>query len=220
MEWNELNSLWKSLERKLEHESSINLVMLRHQKLSSARTSLRPLAVGQVIQLFWGVSFILLAGLLWSSKPGALPVIVAGVIVHAYGVGCLIAAGLVLSAIRRIDYAASVLEVQGRLARVRRAYVVSSLVAGMTWWFFWIPLLMVLAGLIHINLYAHAPSVVWIGIAIGVIGLLGMRWLYVFSRRPDHPRLREMVDDALFGRSLQRAQAQLDEIRQFEQEVS
>ena len=110
------------------------------------------------------------------------------------------------------------LEIQERLARVRRAYIVGGIVAGLTWWFLWIPLLMVLLALVHVNLYAHAPSVVWGGVAVGVVGLAGMLWLYAFSRKPSHQQVRRFVDQAVVGRSLQRAQAQLDEIRQFSQE--
>jgi hypothetical protein len=45
-----------------------------------------------------------------------------------------------------------------------------------------------------------------------------MIWLYKYSRSADRPRLRRFVDQAVIGRSLLRAQAQLDEIRQFAQE--
>jgi hypothetical protein len=218
MELDELKSIWQTLDQKLQRENKISLAMLRHQKLDRARTTLRPLVVGQTFQLFWGVFFILVAAVLWSTKPHAVPVILAGVIVHAYGIGCIIVAALVLGAIHRIDYAGSVLEVQSKLARVRRAYVVSGLVGGLTWWFLWIPLLMVLAGLAHVNLYAHAPSVIWIGMAVGVAGVLGTRWLYEYSRNSSNPRVREEVDNAVFGRSLQKVQAQLEEIRRFEEE--
>jgi hypothetical protein len=218
MELDEMKAIWQLLDKRLERENSMTFAMLRHQKLDGAKTSLRPLVVGQLLQLLWGATFILLAGLLWATRPSALPVIVAGVIVHAYGVGCVIVAGLVLSAIHRIDYAFPVVEVQGRLARVRRAYVVSGIVGGFTWWFFWVPLLMVLGGLVRVDLYAHAPSVVWIGIAVGAIGLSGTWWLYLHSRKSSNPRLRRVVDNAMIGRSLQRAQAQLEEVRSFEVE--
>ena len=144
--------------------------------------------------------------------------IAAGVIVHAYGIVCIIAAGVLLSGIRNLDYSGSILEMQDRLARVRRNYIVSGIVAGLTWWFLWIPFLMVLFALIHVNLYAHAPAMIWLGSAIGVVGLLAMTWLYKFSRSDSRPRLRRFVDEAVIGRSLLRAQAQLDEVRQFAQE--
>jgi hypothetical protein len=127
---------------------------------------------------------------------------------------------MVMGAISNIDYAGSVLEIQERLARVRRAYVVGGLVAGLTWWFFWIPVLMVLLGMVHADLYAHAPSVVWLGLAVGAVGLAATFWLYAYSRQPSNVRLRRFVDQAMVGRSLQRAQAQFDEVRQFTQEAA
>jgi phage shock protein PspC (stress-responsive transcriptional regulator) len=112
------------------------------------------------------------------------------------------------------------LEIQEKLARVRRAYIVGGIVGGLTWWFLWIPVLMVLLALVHVNLYAHAPLVIWSGIAVGVVGLAGMLWLYGRSRKPSHDRLRRFVDEAMVARSLQRAQAQLDEVRRFANEAA
>lgn len=220
MELDELKSTWQMLEQKLERETRISAAILRHHKYESARASLRPLFAGQMVQLFGGVLVILFAGLLWSTRPDALPVIIAGVVVHAYGIGCIIAAGWVLAAIQGIDYAGSVLEVQGKLARVRRAFVISGIVLGLTWWYLWIPFLMVLAGLGHVNLYAHAPAMVWISILIGTVGLAGMLGLYAYSRRQSSTGLRQFVDNAVLGRGLQQAQAQLDEIRRFEEELA
>jgi hypothetical protein len=218
MELDEVKSTWQALDRQLQRQNAISFAMYSDHKLASARAYLRPLFRGQVGQLFFGILFVLLAAVLWSTKPTAISVIVAGVLVQAYGIGCLISAGLVLGAIGRLDYSGSVLEIQDRLVRVRRAYIVSGIVAGQTWWFFWIPCLMVLFGLVHVNLYAHAPSVIWWGSLVGVAGALGTAWLYAASRKPSHPRLRRAVDQAVIGRSLLRAQAQLEEIRLFAQE--
>jgi hypothetical protein len=220
MELEEMKTVWQTLDQKLKRDSEISLAMYSHQKLTSARSSLRPLVWGQMVQLFGGILVLLLAALLWSTRPTAVSVIVAGVVVNAYGAICVAAASTVMGAVRNIDYAGSVLEIQGRLARVRRAYIFSGMVAGLTWWFLWIPFLMVLAGLVHVNLYANAPSVIWIGMAIGVVGLMSMIWLYMRSREIAHPRLRQAVDRAVIGRSLQRAQAQLDEVRRFGEELA
>jgi predicted membrane protein len=122
MELNELKSTWEKLEKALERGNQLSVAMLRQQKLDAANRSLRPLKLNQVFQIFFGVLFIVLAGLLWSTKPTAISVILGGVFVQAYGIGCVITAGIVFSALSRIDYAAPVVEVQGGLARVRRAY--------------------------------------------------------------------------------------------------
>jgi hypothetical protein len=218
MELEELKMTWETLNQHMKRESAISLAMYTDHKLTAVRSRLRPLFVGQVLQVLFGLCFLLLAAALWSTRPSAVSVIVAGVVVHAYGIACIIAAAVVMGAIHNIDYAGSVLEIQEKLARVRRVYIVGGIVGGLTWWFLWIPLLMVLLALVHVNLYAHAPSVIWVGLAVGVAGMAFMLWLYAYSRRPSHERLRRFVDQAVIGRSLQRAQAQLDEVRQFAQE--
>jgi phage shock protein PspC (stress-responsive transcriptional regulator) len=125
-----------------------------------------------------------------------------------------------MGAIHNIDYSGSVLEIQERLARVRRAYIIGGIVGGLTWWFLWVPVLMVLLALVHVNLYADAPSVIWSGLAVGVVGLAGMLWVYAYSRKPGRDGLRRFVDQAVVGRSLLRAQSQLDEVRRFAQEAA
>ncbi|NYF89098.1 hypothetical protein RBB79_06075 [Tunturiibacter empetritectus] len=219
MELNELKAAWQLLENALERGNQLSVAMLRQRKLDAASRSLRPLKLNQVFQIFFGVLFLVLAGLLWSTKPTAISVILGGVFVQAYGIGCVITAGIVFSALSRIDYAAPVVEVQGGLARVRRAYGICVVVAGLSWWFLWIPLLMLLLGLAHVDLYAFAPSVIWIGLVVGVVGLLGMYWMYVYSQRSSNMELRQFVERATFGRSLQNALQQLNEVRKFEEEV-
>lgn len=219
MELNELKSTWQTLEKALERGNQLGMAMLRQQKLDAAHKSLRPLKRNQAFQIFIGVLFIVLAALLWSTKPTAISVILAGIAVQVYGVGCVITAGMLFSSLSRIDYAAPVVEVQGGLAHVRRAYGICVLVAGLSWWFLWIPLLMLLAGLAHINLYAHAPSVIWIGTATGIVGLLGMYWMYIYSLKSSNTRLRHFIERATFGRGLQKALQQLNEVRKFEEET-
>jgi len=219
MELNELKSTWERLEKALDRGNQLSVAMLRQQKLDAANRSLRPLKLNQVFQIFFGVLFIVLVGLLWSTRPTAISVILGGVFVQAYGIGCVITAGIVFSALSRIDYAAPVVEVQGGLARVRRAYGICVVVAGLSWWLLWIPLLMLLLGLARVDLYAHAPSVIWIGVATGVVGLLGTYGMYVYSQRSSNKQLRQLVERATFGRSLQNALQQLNEVRKFEEEV-
>jgi hypothetical protein len=219
MELNELKSTWQILEKALERGNQLSVAMLRQQRLDAVNRSLRPLKLNQAFQIFLGVLFIVLAGLLWSTKPTAISVILGGIFVQAYGIGCVMTAGMVFSSLSRIDYAAPVVEVQGRLARVRRAYGICVLVAGLSWWFLWVPLLMLLAGLAHINLYAHAPSLIWINMAAGVVGFLGTYWMYIYSLKSSNMRFRQFMERATFGRSLQNALQQLTEVRKFEEEI-
>ena len=216
MELDDLKSAWQSLDRRLELDNTLKLHDLRERKLDKARGSLRPLFWGQVAQILFGIPFILLASLLWMSQPAHASSIVAGVLVHAYGVLMIIAAGVVLGALREVDYAAPVLDIQKRLLRARTLYIRSGMVAGLPWWFLWIAILQVLAGLGDVDLLAKAPSLVWIGYGIGAVGLLATWWFHRWARRPQRAGFGRKMDDSLSGGSLRKALAQLDELQRFE----
>ncbi|MCB1566907.1 MAG: serine/threonine protein kinase [Xanthomonadales bacterium] len=218
MELDDLKSAWQSLDRRLELDNTLKLHDLRERKLDKARGSLRPLFWGQVAQILFGIPFILLASLLWMSQPAHASSIVAGVLVHAYGVLMIIAAGVVLGALREVDYAAPVLDIQKRLLRARTLYIRSGMVAGLPWWFLWIAILQVLAGLGDVDLLAKAPSLVWIGYGIGAVGLLATWWFHRWARRPQRAGFGRKMDDSLSGGSLRKALAQLDELQRFERD--
>ena len=218
MELDELKAAWQALDRRLEQHSKINLQLLRDKKLVKARSSLHPLFWGQVVQMLFGLGFILLAATLWSARPDVAHVIAAGVVIHAYGIATIIVAGITLGSIRRIDYAAPVLEIQKQLARLRKLYIRSGMIAGLPWWFLWVPLLMLLSALVGVDLYARAPSMVWIGLGVGLCGLLGTWWFHRWSHHPARAAFGKRLDDGAAGGSIRKMQAVLDEIAQFERE--
>lgn len=219
MEPDEIKATWQRLEKALERTNRLSMEMLRQQKVDATLESLRPLRRNQIFQILFGMLFIVLAALLWTTRPTAVPVILSGAVMQAYGIGCILTAGLVLSSLDRVDYAGPVVRAQTGLARVRKTYGISVLVAGLSWWFLWIPLLMLLSGLAHINLYAYAPSAIWMGVIIGVVGLSAMYWMYRYSLRSGNMRLRRFVERATFGRSLTTALEHINEIRNFEKET-
>ena len=218
MELDDLKTAWHSLDRRLQQQHDLNLQLYRQNKLDRMQSGLRPLFWGQIAQTLFGVLFIALAALLWMSHPVDAAVIAAGVVVHAYGVLTVIAGAVVLAQMRRIDPSAPVLDIQKQLARVRTLYVRSGMVAGLPWWFLWIVVLMVLAGLGDVNLLAKSPALVWSGLGIGALGLLGTWWFHRWSRHPSRPRLAQTLEDSVTGASLRRAKAQLDELMRFERE--
>ncbi|MFT4196950.1 MAG: serine/threonine protein kinase [Pseudoxanthomonas sp.] len=215
---------WQALGRQLERHNALQLQALRERKLGKARTSLWPLALGQLAQIvLLGVPFITLAGLLWHhlGQPGTTApwtTVLAGITMQAYGVAATALAGATLGRILAMDYAAPVLEIQKRLAALRRLYVVNGMVAGLPWWFLWVPVLMTLSGLANVDLYARAPSMVWIGLGVGAAGLLATAWFHRWSRSPRRPRLARALEDSLSGGSLRRARGFVDELAQFERD--
>lgn len=218
MELDDFKSAWQAIDRRLELDNRLKLHDLRERTVHKARGSLRPLFWGQVAQILFGIPFILLAALLWMSQPAHASTVFAGVLVHAYGVLTIIGAGVVLGQIGKIDHALPVLEIQKRLLRARTFYIRSGMVAGLPWWFLWIAILQVLAGLGDVDLLDRAPSLVWSGYGIGFAGLLATWWFHRWARRPERAEFGRKMDDSLTGGSLRKALAQLDDLKRFEQE--
>lgn len=223
MEPDDLKLAWQALSRRLERHDALQTHVLLEQRKQKALSSLRPLFWGQVVQTLFGIPFILLAVLLWISggqSADGLPwtTIVAGIVVQLYGIATTAMAGETLRRIREIDYAQPIVDIQKRLAVLRRTYIVNGMCAGLPWWFLWVPLLMVLAGLGGNDLYAKAPSVVWIGLGVGAAGLAATAWFHRWSRDPSRPRLANAVEASVTGGSLHRARRQIDEIARFESE--
>ena len=218
MELDDFKAAWQTLDRRLQLDNRLKLHELRERKLDKARGNLRPLFWGQVAQILFGIPFLLLAALLWTTSPEHVSSIIAGVLVHAYGVSTIASAGVVLGQLGKVDYSMSVLDIQKQLLRARTLYIRSGMVAGLPWWFLWIAILQVLTGLGDVDLLVKAPVLVWLGYGIGVIGLLGTWWFNRWARQPERAEFGRKVDDSLTGGSLRKALAQLDELRRFERD--
>ncbi len=214
----DFKTAWQALDRKLQLDNELRLHELRGKTADKVRGKLRPLFWGQIAQIVFGAVFVLLAALLWASRPEPASAIFAGVLVHAYGVLSIICAGVVLGQISKIDYAQPVLDIQRQLLRARTFYIRSGMIAGLPWWFLWIAILQVLAGLGDVDLLVKAPGLVWSGYAIGAVGLLATWWFHRWARRPERAAFGRKMDDSLSGGSLRKALAQVDELARFERE--
>lgn len=223
MELDELKATWQALDQRLAQNNRLHLQILRQGTLDKARKSLRPLFWGQLTQMLFGLPFVLLASLLWIrsgaiAQPLPWPTLVAGVFVHAYGIATVVLAGCTIGLISTVDYSAPVLSIQKQLGRLRRFYLVNGMIAGLPWWLMWVPVLMVLAGLSGTDLATKAPSLIAIGLGIGIVGLLGTWWFHHWSRNPKRPRLAKAMEDSATGGSLRRAQKLMQELADFEKE--
>lgn len=84
---------------------------------------------------------------------------------------------------------------------------------GWPWWFLTAPLLVVLT---HGAIMVKAPSMIWIQLAIGAVGLCATWWLfYRWSRLPERAALVRKLEDSTAGGSIRRAQVALDELARF-----
>ena len=153
MELDELKIAWQSLDRRIDQQNRLAWADLRERKLEKARVGLRPLYWGQVLQSVLGIPVVLLGVATWSRNLDVTSLLIAGLMVHAYGVLMIALGGRTLWLINRIDYAAPVVAIQKQLAELRRFYVLGGMIAGLPWWFLWMPFMMALVGLAGVDLF-------------------------------------------------------------------
>jgi hypothetical protein len=210
-----LKRAWQTLDRRLAEQHAVQVELLADRKRDRLRSGLRPLAIGQAIQIVAGVVVAVLGAGFWVAHRAVPHLLVAGLVVHAYGIALIVMGAVVRAGIAGLDYAAPVVELQRQLARTRRTYVASGLILGLSWWFLWVPFAMVLLAGAGADLYRDAPLVVWLDLAVGVAGFAGTWALYRWARRTGRRRLARLMDNAITGRSLRAAQAVVDAIAAF-----
>ncbi|WP_300614918.1 hypothetical protein [Dokdonella sp.] len=216
-ELDELKSAWQALGRQLEQQNALRLHELQGRHGARARRHLRPLAVGQAIQMLVGAIALLLLLPFWTGAgwTGASWLTACGLVVHVYCIGLIAFGGFMQARIARIDPAEPVLVLQQRLATLRRDYAVGGLLIGLPWWFLAAPLLVVLT---RGAILDTAPSVIGIQLAVGGAGLLATAGFHRWAHDPRRPHLARRLDDAMTGASLRRARAELDAIARFGRE--
>lgn len=222
MELDELKQAWQTLDRRLQQQNAMQFQLLREKRIDKMKSSLRPLLWGQIIQILFGAWMILIGVDVWASHREVPHLLIAGLVMHVYGVATVIAGGVVCSGIAGIDHTAPVLELQRRLARLRRNYVISGMCVGLPWWVMWVPFIMILAmSATGIDIYAVAdassPLANWLNIslAVGVLGLFGTWAFHRWSRHPSRAALGKKLDDSVAGGSLLKAQAELDALKAY-----
>lgn len=215
MELDDLKATFQNLNASLERQNALNLALLRESRKEKARHGLRPLVWGQAIQMGLGLLLALVSAGFWTTHRQVPHLLLTGLILHAYGVAMILFGACMQVLLHRVDFGAPVLEIQKRLARLRRFYVVGGLWIGLPWWLLWLPFLaMVFMGLFGADLWVNAPGMFTGGLAIGVGGLL---LTFVFHRwAQGRPGLTKKLEASAAGTSLNRAQALLDELAGFE----
>jgi len=215
MELDELKQSWQALDRRLAQQHELNLQLYRESRLQKMKHGLRPLWVGQIVQIVAGALLSLVAGNFWFEHRAFAHLVFCGVLVHLYGVLMIVFAARNLHLIKQVDYAAPVLAIQRRLAELRAWKTrVEAPVFLVTGCFVWIPaLLMLFAGLGADVWRLHPDVVLWL-CASGVASLM-LAWLVIHViRRVWGARVLERE---AAGYSVRRAEAVLDEVRRFQE---
>jgi len=216
VELDDLKRAWQALDRRVDAQAALNLHTFKDNTFDKMRGGLRPLIFGQAIQIAVGVLIALWSGAFWTEHLDTPHLLIAGLLVHAAGISMIALGAAMQVLIAHIDYSAPVLAIQRQLAQVRKLYVYGGLAAGLPWWLLWMPALMVfLKSTFEFDLYAAAPSVIWLGSAAGVAGLLATWLLLRWAGR--RAQWAQRLEDSAAGSSLQRARRMLEEIARFEQ---
>lgn len=218
MEFDELKRAWQQIDRRLERQHALALAQFLEGRMRRMQSGLRPLYWGQVVQAAFGVVCVLAAAQTWFTRWDVVHLRLAGLIVHAYGVVAVLAAGRTLALIHRLDPTAPVLVIQRQIAELRHWHVVSGLALGLPWWFLWMPVFMLLAAQVGVDVFVRAPRLLVYGAGIGVAGLAVTGALHWLARRPGWTRMAHWADETVVAESLRRAQTTLDEVQHFSRE--
>lgn len=220
MELDDLKSAWKDLDRRLGEQHAIGVRMLRERRLDRLRRGLRPLAWGQSFQILVGIAGSLFFAAFWITHLHQPALLASGLVMHLYCIGLIVLGAVMVTQIARIDYAAPVVAIQHRLLRLRRTYALyGAVLLGLPWWFLYVPLVIVLAGMgSGADLARNAPAFICIGLAGGAAGLAASLGFHRWAHRPGGERLGRAVDDGMAGGSIRRAQRMIDELLRFERE--
>ena len=215
MELDDLKAAWQTLDRRLEQQYALDFQIFKDGKISKVKSALRPLVVGQIVQIVSGILMLMVFAPFWFAHQRVPHLLLCGILLHVYSVLVIIFAGRDLHFILNLDFTVPVLQIQRQLAelRMRRARV-TLWVFGVTGCFIWIPLMLVIFKWLGVDVWVRSPFVVYIFIASGFVSLaflLGLTW---WGRAPQRAKAFE---DSSAGRSVCRAQAVLDEIARFEQ---
>ena len=222
MELDEMKLAWQAFGQQLERQHALSLALLRRGWADRLRGRLRPLAWGLSLQIVLGIALMLWGISFWSTHMGIWQAVACGIAMQAFGTLAFIFPVRLLAMLQGIDYAAPVVEIQRRLARMRAWRVkVEAPVFAVLGSVIWIPALLMWAQYegdsYGLNPWQHLRpgTMAWLLLSVGAsVGLVFLARYVV--RRLGHGR---WLENTLAGGSIVKAEATLAEIARFEREA-
>ncbi len=209
---------WQQLSEKLERQNVLTFHQLRAGKLATFRSGLRPLVAGQILQLILGAVIAGWSANYWISHLHSVVLVICGVYLHAYGLMFIAFAARDLVLIRRIDYAAPVLAIQKQLAALRAWHMRAAVVYGFTGSVVWLPVMLIFLHSLGADMSRDGlHKLVWL--FSSVVVCLGVNYTLMLLARSSG-RCGGSLRRSWIGSSVNRAQAMLDEIEEFERELT
>jgi hypothetical protein len=220
VELDDMKQAWLELNQQLATQQALNWRIFRDGQGERLRRGMRPLVWQQSALMVLGLALALWGIRFWSTHLGIWQAMACGITMQVFGTLSIIFPARVLSLVQAIDYAAPVLEIQRRVAQLRRWRVnVEAPVFGVLGSVIWIPAMLMLAqyGADHagVDLWSRmSGSLPWLVLmgagSLAVVGLVYavVRWL----------GYRQRLEDSFAGSTVKRAEMMLEEIAQFERE--
>jgi serine/threonine-protein kinase len=225
IELDELKSAWRALDARLASLEGLGLDLARERRAGERtlrmRASIRalwPLAFGQVVQFAIGAAIIVFAAIWWSSNLERIHLLLCGVFLHATGIWMAASAGYELALLAGLRWTMPVLDLQKRLATLRRWRVRNSVMFAWIGCFAWVPMLIMAFAAAGVDMWVHRPLVVasWLGFAFASAGLF-----YLATRAIRAGRLSKLaaaLNANAAGQSVRRAELALADVERFEAE--
>ncbi len=216
MELDDLKLAWQTLDRRLEQQNAMNLYQFKETNLTKVKSGLRPLLFGQGIQLIIGVLMMLLSAPFWVEHIATPHLLIYGLSLHLYALMLVIFAARDLHMIAGMDYSAPVLTIQKQIAELRSWHLRMGPIFAFSGCVIWVPLTLMVFYWLGADIWLHAPTVVYWFIANSIACIAIIYGFIRWSRHPNRTKLAAYLDKTSVGRSVNRAQAVLSEIKQFE----
>lgn len=221
MELDEMKLAWQVLGRQLERQHALNLQLFRQGQADRLHRHLRPLVWGQSLQIALGMVLMLWGIGFWSTHVHVWQALACGIAMQAFGTLALIFPIRLLLLQQAIDYAAPVVEIQQRLARMRAWRVkVEAPVFAALGSVIWIPAMLMLiqyscdrAGVPHWWDRTHGLAVWMLLCGVVSLGVVGLA--YAALRRLGQ---RRWLENNFAGSAICKAEATLEQIARFERE--
>ena len=214
----DLKIAWKELNRQLERQNALTLRQITENKLGRFRSGLRPLVFGQTLQLILGAVIIIVSAGFWVGHLNQPHLLLSGLFLQAYGILFIAFAVRDLMLIRRIDYSAPIVVIQKQLAELRAWHIQSAIWYGMAGSVVWLPVLIIILHLLGADIWIQKPRAGWWLVTSAFVCLAFNYGLVLLARSPG--KCGRALAGSWIGHTVNRAQATLTEIKEFERELA
>ncbi len=191
-------------------EMSARLLVYRRQLMGEVAAALRPLMLGEVLQIVMGIGIVALGAWFWTSNTNVPHRMVSGIILHVYGVVTIIGGATVSVKIKSLDYSQPISKIRSAIETIRWCYLGFGVFVGFAWWLIWIPFSVALG----FDAIILQPNAFWPSILIGVLGLVATWFLLWRGYSSSDLEKAGKWKEAMGGESIKNAFRKLDEMQE------